>query len=383
MRSSRFTALAGVILWVGLFCGPSIVTWAGQDHEQIKVAFITNQDGPHLGQYRGALAEIAEIETVFLVDPDGSVLPQVHDELEGKLSGVYRSSQQLFAEQNPDIALISLEPRLAALAVADALDAGCHVIVEKPAFLDVEVLAGLTRKAEEQGLHIMLALANRTTPEYRFAHDLVRQRKIGKIYGVEMHLIADQARLENSAYQQSWLAEKSRSGGGHLAWLGIHWLDLAMYIAGSDVVEVAGFTSNVGGQPIEVEDSAVMSLRFRDGFLGTLTSGYYLGKGYHAHLKIWGEGGWIEINLFGGETPMRYVTKDHPEVRSFVSPQVGESGYTRFIGECVRAIVEQRPPPVSNRDTLQIVRTIRAAYDAAEAGRSRTIETPALERRGD
>jgi len=298
----------------------------------------------------------------------------VNEAFSGKLSGVYRSSRELFSEQKPDIALISLEPRLAAPAVAAALDAGCHVIVEKPAFLDADILAGLVRLADRKGLHIILALANRTTPEYRLAHDLIQQRKLGKIYGVEMHLIADQTRLEKSTYQESWLADKSRSGGGHLAWLGIHWLDLATYIAGADIVEVAGFTANVGDQPIEVEDSAVMSLRFGDGFLGTLTSGYYLGKGYHSHLKVWGESGWIEINLFGGETPMRYVTKDHPEVRNFVSPQTGESAYTRFIGECVRAIMEQRPPPVSNWDTLQIVRTIRAAYDAAETGRSRKIE---------
>lgn len=375
MRQSRVSLCGRSLALVGLFLGLSLTRGAEPNRERIGVGFITNQEGPHLSQYRNALAEIAEIGAIYLVDPDGTVLPEVRSELKDKLAGVYGSTAQLFAAQKPDVVLIALEPRLAVPAVAEALDAGCHVIVEKPAFLEVDVLAGLVRKAEARGLHIMLALANRTTPEYRLAHDLIEQRQLGKIYGMELHLIADQARLRNPAYRQSWLAQKARSGGGHLAWLGIHWLDLATYITGSDIVEVAGFTANVGGQPIEVEDSAVMSLRFGDGFLGTMTSGYYLGSGYHSHLKVWGEMGWLEINLYGGETPMRYVTKDHPEVRHFVSPETGESAYTRFIGACIRAIIEQRDPPVSNRDTWQIVRTIRAAYDAAETSQSQRIKT--------
>ncbi len=48
----------------------------------------------------------------------------------------------------------------------------------------------------------------------------------------------------------------------HLTWLGIHWLDLAMYVTGSRITHVAGFSGNVGGQPIDTEDSAAISLRF-------------------------------------------------------------------------------------------------------------------------
>ena len=45
-------------------------------------------------------------------------------------------------------------------------------------------------------------------------------------------------------------------------------------------------SANVGGQPIDTEDSAVVALRFDNGMLGTLTSGYYLDRGYHSLLKI-------------------------------------------------------------------------------------------------
>ena len=139
----------------------------------------------------------------------------------------------------------------------------------------------------------MLALANRINPEIVAARAIMESEQIGKLYGLEMHLVADQTRLTRQTYQQQWFAQKHRAGGGHLIWLGIHWLDLAMHITGSSITEAAGFTANIGGQPIDIEDSAAAAFRFDNGVLGTITSGYYLDKGYHSHIKIWGVG-WMD-----------------------------------------------------------------------------------------
>ena len=38
-------------------------------------------------------------------------------------------------------------------------------------------------------------------------------------------------------------------------------------------------------------------MRFDNGTLGTLTSGYYLDRGYHEHIRVWGSGGWMELDL--------------------------------------------------------------------------------------
>ena len=73
----------------------------------------------------------------------------------------------------------------------------------------------------------MLALANRLNPEMAAARQMVADGVIGKIFGLEMHLIADQTRLTRPAYHDKWFAHKDRAGGGHLIWPGIHWLDLA------------------------------------------------------------------------------------------------------------------------------------------------------------
>jgi predicted dehydrogenase len=338
------------------------------------VAVITNQEGAHLSGYFSSLAASAETSRVLLADPSGQNFEAARIALGGKLGGTYASARELFAQHRPQLTLVSLEPALAPAAIEAALDAGSHVLAEKPASLGIAEFARLARKAGEKNLHLMLALANRTNPDTQFALDLIRRGRIGKIYGVEVHLIADQARLTRPAYQQAWYAKKARAGGGHLIWLGLHWIDLAMYLTGSDVTAVAGFTANIGGQPLDVEDSAVVSLRFSAGFLGTMTSAYYLDRGYHSHLKIWGSEGWIEMNRHGGVVPMRYYsTADAtPEVKTPVPPE-GPDGYAPFVAACVRASLGLAAPPITTGESLRIIRTIYTAYEAAATGRSQPI----------
>jgi len=93
-------------------------------------------------------------------------------------------------------------------------------------------------------------------------------------------MVADQTRLTRPGYGERWEASKARAGGGHLVWLGIHWLDLMMYITDSAITDVAGFTATVGEDAQgDVEDSATAALRFDNGTLGTITSGYYTDAG--------------------------------------------------------------------------------------------------------
>ncbi len=338
------------------------------------VAFITNDEGAHVSAYLPALAEAKEIGSVVLADPGPKTVLAARKILGSRLTAVYSTPQELFAHQHPGLAIITLEPRLATPAIEAALDAGCNVMAEKPSVLSTADFARLAKKADQKKLFLALALANRLNPEIQFARDLIEKGKIGKVYGIELHIIADHTRLTKPGYPQSWFAQKARAGGGHLIWLGIHWLDLGMYLTQSNIAEVSGFTANVGGEPIDVEDSAVLSLKFDRGFLGTMTSGYYLDKSYHDHIKIWGSAGWIDFNPYGAAVPFRYYStlEANPKIAIYTRPDV-PTGYSPFVAACVRASLGLEPPPVSTHDSLRVIRTIYAAYQAVETGRVQKI----------
>jgi predicted dehydrogenase len=338
---------------------------------KIKVGLITNAAGAHVGAYLQALAAADLCDEVVLADPDGRWEDQARQVLGDKLKHVERDYRVLLRKHRPQLALITIEARLAPPMIEDALEANCHVFAEKPACVRSEDFAPLVKKADSKHRHLMLALANRTNPEIVAAREIMQSGRIGKLYGLEMHLIADQTRLTRPSYHEQWFARKDRGGGGHLIWLGIHWLDLAMYITGASIVETAGFTTNIGGQPIDIEDSAVAAFRFDNGALGTVTSAYYLDKGYHSHIKIWGSSGWLHIEPMESR-PLSWYTANG-ENAGVVQTWDGSKeprGYTPFVHAAIRACVQMTDPPISNADSLRALKTVFAIYSAAAGGRA-------------
>ncbi|MGH7173897.1 MAG: Gfo/Idh/MocA family protein [Gemmataceae bacterium] len=342
--------------------------------KSIKVAVLTNAEGAHLGAYFPALAQTQEAESVVLADPSGRTAAQAKKALGAKLKTTYRDAAELLKKEQPHMALVSIEARLAPPLIDKALEAGCHVFCEKPACIRAEDFAPLVRKAQQKHRHLMLALANRVHAPVREARRIVRAGLLGKIYAVEVHLVADQTRLKREAYRKEWYSIKARGGGGNLIWLGIHWLDLALFITGLKVKQTAGFAGIVGGQPLDIEDSAAVALRFDNGTFGTLTAGYYLDKGKQSHLQVWGEHGWLRLRSLE-ELPLEwYSTKDAKEakVRRFEYPK-GKGGYTPFVRAAVRASAGLEEAPITGEECLHVLQTIFAFYQAARTGRTQEV----------
>jgi predicted dehydrogenase len=338
------------------------------------VGVLTGAQGAHLELYLAALAKIDEVEAVTLADPSGESQARADKALGPKLKATYKDPADLLRQAPPHLALVTLEADLAPPVIDAALEAGCHVLSEKPGCVKADDFEKLVDKAQRKHRHLMLALANRVHAPVREARRLVRDGKLGKIYGVEAHLVADQTRLTREAYRKEWYCSKVKAGGGHLIWLGIHWLDLALFITGLKVRQVAGFAGVVGGQPIDVEDSAAVALRFDNGTFGTLTSGYYLDKGYHSHLKVWGERGWLRLADFEEEPLEWYTTKDveKPAVQKFEYPK-GERGYEPFVRAAVLAAAGLEAPPITGEECLHVLRTIFAFYQAAQTGKVQAV----------
>ncbi|HRK36571.1 MAG TPA: Gfo/Idh/MocA family oxidoreductase [Candidatus Hydrogenedentes bacterium] len=345
---------------------------SAEDH--ITAGVITNAGGAHLGIYFEALAKVDEVRAVVLADADGASETMARNALGEKLTKVYTDRDAMLATEKPAMAVVSLEAKLSPEAIRATLLSGCHVFAEKPACIHDTEFETLVKLADSSNLLLMLALVNRVNPEVVEARRIVEAGLIGKIYGVEMNLIQDQTRLTNPGYQASWMASKARAGGGHLSWLGIHWLDLAMYITGSRIEQVAGFSGNVGGQPLDTEDSVAMTMKFDKGFFGTLTSGYYLDKGYQSHLKIWGSKGWLQID---SDPPrrMRWYSSEagqEPGMKEFIGPEEFDP-YIIFMRNAVRASLRLEHAPISGADSLHVLRTVHGLYKAASTESTQQI----------
>ena len=336
----------------------------------MKVAVLTHAGGAHLSAYFSALAESEDCDEVVISDPDNHWADEARKLLDDKLIRTYTEYAQLLEKESPKLCMVTMEAKLAPPVIEAALESGSHVFAEKPACVTLQQFEKLANLAESKHLHLMLAFANRANPESHAAKKMIQQGRIGKVYSIDMHIVADQKRLTNPHYHGTWYADKTRAGGGHLIWLGIHWIDLAMFLTGTAVTRASGAIANVGGQPISAEDSAVATLHFSNGMLGTLNSGYYLDAGYHTQIRIWGSKGWLNLDSTGTQKMMWYENTGPKakQLQTFESP-IDPRGYSPFVAQVVAAIAHDAAPPITTQESVNAIRTVFGIYEAAETGK--------------
>lgn len=343
----------------------------------MKVALLTHSGGAHIEAYLSALAAAKDCDEVVLADPDERWTESASSKLQNKLTRTYQSPVELLEKESPKLCMVSMEAKTAPPVIEAALEHGSHVFAEKPACVTLQDFEALATLADSKHLHLMLALANRVNPESLTARRMIREGRIGSAFSIDMHIVADQTRLTRPAYHKTWYADRTRAGGGHLIWLGIHWLDLAMYLTDTVITEATGAIANIGGQPINTEDSAVATLRFSNGMLGALNSGYYVDTSYHTQIRIWGSQGWLNLDSIGSPKLTWYENKGTwaRQVQTF-SESTEPRGYSPFVARVISAIAHDSAPPVTTQESLNVLRTVYSIYEAAESGHA--VQTEAV-----
>lgn len=160
-----------------------------------------------------------------------------------------------------------------------ALEAGKHVLCEKPMAMNVEEALAMQEAAERNGRVLMIGFVRRFGRDCDAASELIEAGRLGEIY------YAKALNLRRNGAPGGWFGDKSRSGGGPLIDLGVHSIDLVRYLLGKPrAVSVYGSTfSKLGNRShiksskayvsagsakndiFDCEDLATAMIRFEDG----------------------------------------------------------------------------------------------------------------------
>ncbi len=342
----------------------------------LKVALVTESGAPHLDIYLDCIAEATGVHEAAIADTSGHVFEEAKRKLSGKFGAVplFTDTDRLFEEYRPDLAIISFPAVDAPAAIEAALKHGCHVLAEKPACARLEEFERLAKIAHEHRLNLMLAMATRMNPLITKAKDLIQGGSLGKLYGANMYFLADQTRLRGKVYQQSWMASKQTAGGGHLIWLGIHYLDAIQFITGQRISRICGFIENAGGEPMDVEDSASVAMQFDRGLLATLQSGYYLDRSYQSQIRVWGSEGWLNIDLVAA-APLQWYSNRSGQIENFEAAPDGQSNaYPHFIQAVINSLRQGTTPPITAEESLQTLNAVFGLYRAAASHYEQQLE---------
>jgi predicted dehydrogenase len=353
------------------------------DDPPIVVGLITEPSAHHRTGYLDILAKIVGVRSVAVVDPTGETLEDAKRRLGIRFHGDgFTDAKQMLTSVRPRLTVVTTEGQNAPAAVLAALNAGSHVLTEKPSCTKLEQFEQIARVATQQKRHVMLAMATRSSSATKKARQLIADGMIGKPYSVSLIWQADQTRVKDPAYHRSWVADPLRAGGGKLIYHGVHFLDVIQHLLNEPIRDINGFAQNVGGQPIKVEDSAVVSFRFASGATGVLNTGYYLQRGKQTEIRIWGSHGWIKLELHERRPLLWSSTKsgEPSEIQSFDYSGDGNL-YELFFQDAVDSIRHATPPPITTTESLQALRVVFAGYKAVETGRTQTIAEHSPERR--
>jgi predicted dehydrogenase len=183
------------------------------------------------------------------------------------VGNVYSDYQELLRDANIDAVIICLPNFLHFPASLAALEAGKHVLCEKPPTLNAAEMKVLREEATRRKLTYCFGRQFRFTPPMRAAKKAVEEGRLGRIYHAQTTFIRSRGIPVGVG---NWFTEKRRSGGGALIDIGIHALDAVWYLMGSPrPVSISAkvfrnFAHLVNVPVFDVEDAAYAFIRFEN-----------------------------------------------------------------------------------------------------------------------
>lgn len=200
----------------------------------------------------------------------------------------YTDLPTMIREQSVQVVIICTPHPVHAASATIAANMGVHVLVEKPLAITLEDCNAIIGAADENGVKLGVISQRRFYPQALRVREAIDAGKIGKpILGTAQMLgWRSQEYYESDAWRGTWEHE----GGGVLVNQAPHQLDLLLWYMG-EVASVSAFHDNLNHPYIEVEDTAVAILRFKNGALGNIVVSNSQNPGLYGNVHIHGSNG--------------------------------------------------------------------------------------------
>lgn len=267
-----------------------------------------------------------------------------------------------------------------------ALLSGKHVLCEKPISLTLEHAKEILNAQKTSGKKLMLDHNQRFTRAHQKAKEIIAGGELGNVLTFRTTFGHSGPELwGHNKTNSTWFFKKERSGLGVAGDLGIHKVDVLHYLLDDEIEQVSAFQGALHkvdeqGQPIEVCDNIVCSLKTKKGRLGTASFSWthygqednstvlYCEKGI---LKIYNSDAYqLEVLTNNGE-------KINYELESIQTND--NQTNTGIIDAFIESIRLDHPPMVTGQEALSSLAVILAILEAAGTGRVVSVESESLQ----
>lgn len=301
---------------------------------------------------------------------------------------VFKDYKELL-DMNLDIIDVCTPNYLHSIIAVEALEKGKHVFCEKPDAISVKEVLKMKKASEENDRMLMVMRNNRFIPSSKFLKEYIKQGNFGDIYAAKCGWV----RRRGIPGKGGWFTTKELSGGGPLIDLGVHMIDLTVWLMGNPTpVSVSGstwcnFAENTSEMDLgsstfkvaddkgvfDVEDMATGYIRFKNG----------------ATLQI--EVSWASnvekedryVELYGTKCGSKWYVKDPEGLKLFgeingvaadIKPRFpkrrnAKSAHRKNIDHFVDCLVYDTEPVFTPQQGVDMIKILEAIYKSAETGK--------------
>ena len=298
------------------------------------------------------------------------------EEMSGMFGGrVYNSIDDMLADKNIDAVSVCTANVFHAPVSIRALEAGKHVLCEKPMATSVEDCTKMIEAAERNGKILMIGHNQRFITAHIKAKEILQSGEMGKI--LSFRTVFGHGGPEMWSADKSsgtWFFRKDAASMGAIGDLGIHKADLISWLIDDEITEVSAMTVTLDKKDdteklIEIDDNAICILKSQRGIVGTLSASWtYYGDEDNSTV-VYCTGGAVKI--CSDRDYSLIVEKGCSEKIFYKLGNIYTNDCqtdSKVIDAFVKCIIRGERPPVSGNDGLKALKVVLACIKSSSKG---------------
>lgn len=276
----------------------------------------------------------------------------------------------LLASTNADCVVVTTPSGLHAAQVIEIAQSGRHVMTEKPMATRWSDGQAMVQQCDKAGVRLFVVKQNRRNRTLQLLRRAIDQRRFGRIYMVNVNVFwtRPQSYYDSAAWRGTWEFD-----GGAFMNQASHYVDLLDWLIGP-VESVMAYTGTLARR-IEVEDTGVAALRWRNGAMGTINvTMLTYPKNLEGSITILGEKGSARVGgvavndiqhwEFAEPDPMDEELKE----ASYQTTSVYGYGHPMYYDNVIRTLCGECEPETDGREGLKSLELLIAMYLSARDG---------------
>ncbi|MFO7927604.1 MAG: Gfo/Idh/MocA family protein [Halobacteriota archaeon] len=289
---------------------------------------------------------------------------------------IYADPTELIADADVDVIWVTYRNDEVPGFIDSAIEHGVDVICEKPLARTAADLRPLAERADEADVTVGVNYIYRYTAASQALKERVDGGFFGDIWSVDGRYIGSKLDYRNRSH---YIYDDAISRGGSLQWIGIHWIDLFMYVLGEPIASVCARSRTPSDG--DIDEGIIVQFETDSGIMGTFQTGYYLGEPEKdTRFAVYGENATADTPLHHNRSrrstvPLDIVSDGDGWVTAPKRRTEFEYGYERFPawGDYVWKFFadyfdgrESGAIPADIHDAVRVLSVLDAAYESVD-----------------